>query len=55
MMSKNVNIDIVRTFATLLVLSVHICQVAGFDFSVGAKGVQCFFCFKWLFNICIFK
>ncbi len=43
MMSKNVNIDVVRIFATLLVLSVHICQVAGFDFSVGAKGVQCFF------------
>lgn len=40
---KNVNIDIVRIFATFLVLSVHIGQVSGMDFSVGAKGVELFF------------
>jgi peptidoglycan/LPS O-acetylase OafA/YrhL len=42
-MAKNRNLDIVRILATVMVLSCHICQYVGFDFSVGAKGVQLFF------------
>lgn len=40
---RNSNLDIVRTFSAFLVLSIHVGQYAGFDFSVGAKGVQLFF------------
>lgn len=40
---RNSNLDIVRTFSAFLVLSVHVGQYAGFDFGVGAKGVQLFF------------
>lgn len=39
----NSNLDLVRIFSALLVLSVHIAQWAGFEFTVGAKGVQLFF------------
>lgn len=42
-MAKNINLDIVRIFATFLVLTVHISQQVGFNFAVGAKGVQIFF------------
>lgn len=40
---KNINLDIIRIFAAWMVLSVHIGQYLGVDFSVGAKGVQLFF------------
>lgn len=43
MKSKNVNLDIIRIFAAFIVLSAHIGQHVGFDFGVGAKGVQLFF------------
>lgn len=42
-MEKTVNLDIVRIFAAGMVLTVHIGQMSGFDFNVGAKGVQLFF------------
>lgn len=42
-MNKRINLDIIRIFAAGMVLSVHIGQHAGFDFSVGAAGVQLFF------------
>lgn len=45
----NINLDIVRIFAAFMVLSVHIGQIVGFDFSIGAKGVP-IFCIKWLFG-----
>jgi peptidoglycan/LPS O-acetylase OafA/YrhL len=41
-MSKNRNLDIVRILAAVMVLSCHIGQYVGFDFNVGAKGVQLF-------------
>ena len=43
MYEKNLNLDILRIFSAFMVLSVHIGQYAGIDFSVGAKGVQLFF------------
>lgn len=42
-MNKHVNLDIIRIFAAWLVLSVHVGQFSGIDFSVGANGVQLFF------------
>jgi surface polysaccharide O-acyltransferase-like enzyme len=36
---RNVNLDIIRIIAVFMVVSVHVGQYAGFDFSVGAKGV----------------
>ena len=42
-MNKRINLDVVRILAAWMVLSVHIGQHAGFDFSVGQKGVQVFF------------
>lgn len=42
-MVQRTNLDIIRIFAAWMVLSVHIYQYAGIDFSVGAKGVQLFF------------
>ena len=41
--NKNINLSIVRIIAAFMVLSVHIGQYTGFNFSVGAKGVQLFF------------
>lgn len=41
--AKNSNLDLVRIFATWMVLSVHIGINVGFDFTIGAKGVQLFF------------
>ncbi len=38
MKSRNLNLDIVRIMAAFMVLSVHVCQHIGVDFSVGAKG-----------------
>lgn len=38
-----VNLDIVRIFAALLVLTIHISYTVGFQFGVGAKGVELFF------------
>ncbi|SKC08600.1 Peptidoglycan/LPS O-acetylase OafA/YrhL, contains acyltransferase and SGNH-hydrolase domains [Lachnospiraceae bacterium] len=43
MTKRNINLDIVRIFAAIMVLSVHIGQYIGKDFGVGAKGVQLFF------------
>ncbi len=43
MISRNVNLDLIRVFAAGMVLSVHIGQYAGYDFGIGAKGVQLFF------------
>lgn len=40
---RNSNIDIIRIFSALMVLSVHIGLQAGFPFEIGAKGVQLFF------------
>ncbi|MGN1167793.1 MAG: acyltransferase family protein [Lachnospiraceae bacterium] len=40
---KNTNLDLVRIFATIMVLSVHVGIYVGFDFSVGSWGVQLFF------------
>jgi len=39
----NINLYIMRIIATIMVLSVHIAQYSGYDFSVGAKGVEMFF------------
>lgn len=43
MKGQNLNLNIIRIFAAWMVLSVHITQRAGMDFSVGAYGVQLFF------------
>lgn len=42
-MERNSNLDLIRIFSALMVLSVHIGQQAGFSFAIGAKGVQLFF------------
>lgn len=42
-MEKSANLDILRILAAGMVLTVHIGQTSGFDFSVGAKGVNLFF------------
>lgn len=39
----NSNLDIVRVFSAILVLSIHIGQYTRFEFNVGATGVQLFF------------
>ena len=41
--NRNINIDILRIVAALMVLFVHIGFREGVDFSVGAYGVQLFF------------
>lgn len=38
--NRNINIDILRILAALMVLFVHVGFKAGIDFSVGAYGVQ---------------
>ena len=43
MVKRNVNLDIIRIIAMFMVVSVHVGQYVGFDFGVGAKGVQLFF------------
>lgn len=43
MKEKNLNLNLIRLFAAWMVLSVHITQRTGMDFSVGAYGVQLFF------------
>lgn len=40
---RNINIDVIRIFAALLVLFVHVGQYSGLSFDVGAKGVTLFF------------
>ena len=42
-MNRHINLDIIRIFAAWMVLSVHVGQFVGVDFSVGANGVQLFF------------
>lgn len=43
MNQRNINLDIVRIFSALLVLSVHISLYANFEFGLGQKGVLLFF------------
>ena len=43
MKERNINLDVIRILAAFMVLSVHIGQHIGKDFSVGAMGVQLFF------------
>lgn len=43
MEEKNLNLNLVRIFAALMVLSVHIFQNAGVQFKAGSYGVQLFF------------
>ena len=40
---RNVNLDIIRIFSAIMVLSVHVGNHSGINMSVGAKGVQLFF------------
>lgn len=42
-MKKSINLDLIRIFAALMELSVHIGQIVGYNLGVGARGVQLFF------------